>query len=108
MAIITIGVLEKINLSKIIVYKVANMKMPHYNLTIITSKNTNPSLVKKLEESGLEKPPYIGSIIVLAFSIREEFSQYIHSRTFDLWDLGADAVEVVLFSCLLKILLSKE
>ena len=43
--------------------------------------------------------PYIGSIIVLTFSILEECSQYyIPSRTFDLWDLGADFVGVVLFS----------
>ena len=42
--------------------------------------------------------PY-GSILVLTFAILEECSQYfIPSRTFDLWDLGADAVGVVLFS----------
>ena len=44
--------------------------------------------------------PY-GSIIVLTFATLEEFSQYfIPSRTFDLWDLGADFVGVVLFSFL--------
>jgi len=50
---------------------------------------------------GLETPPYIqlGSIIVLTFAILEECSQYyIPSRTFDLGDLGADFVGVVLFS----------
>ena len=42
--------------------------------------------------------PY-GSIIVLMFAILEECSQYwIPSRTFDLWDLGADFAGVVLFS----------
>ncbi len=50
---------------------------------------------------GLGNPPYIGSIIVLAFASLEECSQYyIPSRTFDLWDLGADFVGVVLFSFL--------
>ena len=45
--------------------------------------------------------PYIGSIIVLTFATLEECSQYyIPSRTFDLWDLGADFVGVVLFSVL--------
>ena len=48
---------------------------------------------------GLENPPYIGSVLVLTFSILEECSQYcIPSRTFDLWDLAADFVGVVLFS----------
>ncbi len=43
--------------------------------------------------------PYMGSIVVLTFAILEECSQYyIPSRTFDLWDLGADFVGVVLFS----------
>ena len=43
--------------------------------------------------------PYMGSIVVLAFATLEECSQYyIPSRTFDLWDLGADFVGVVLFS----------
>ena len=43
--------------------------------------------------------PYMGSIIVLIFATLEECSQYyIPSRTFDLWDLGADFVGVVLFS----------
>jgi len=37
--------------------------------------------------------PYIGSTIVLAFATLEECSQYfIPSRTFDLWDLGADVL----------------
>jgi len=50
---------------------------------------------------GLENPPYIqlGSIIILTFAVLEECSQYyIPSRTFDLGDLGADFVGVVLFS----------
>ena len=48
---------------------------------------------------GQECPPYIGSIIVLIFATLEELSQYyIPSRTFDLWDLLADFVGVVLFS----------
>ena len=42
--------------------------------------------------------PY-GSIIVLTFATLEECSQYyIPSRTFDLWDLGADFIGIVLFS----------
>ncbi|RUM73699.1 MAG: trypsin [Sulfurovum sp.] len=41
----------------------------------------------------------LGSIIVLGFAALEECSQYfIHSRTFDLWDMGADFAGVVLFS----------
>jgi VanZ family protein len=41
----------------------------------------------------------LGSIIVLTFAIIEELSQYyIPSRTFDLGDLGADFVGVILFS----------
>ena len=41
------------------------------------------------------------SAIVLTFAALEEFSQYwIPSRTFDLWDLGADFVGVILFSML--------
>ena len=53
---------------------------------------------------GLENPPYrwnmpLGSLIILIFATLEECSQYyIPSRTFDLWDLGADFVGVVLFS----------
>jgi len=40
-----------------------------------------------------------GSIMVLGFAALEECSQYfIPSRTFDLWDIGADFVGVVLFS----------
>jgi VanZ family protein len=50
-------------------------------------------------KGALGNAPYIGSIIVLVFATLEEFSQYfIPSRTFDLWDLGADFVGVVLFS----------
>ena len=55
-------------------------------------------------QGGQECPPYrwnihLGSIIVLVFATLEECSQYwIPSRTFDLWDLGADFVGVVLFS----------
>ena len=42
---------------------------------------------------------YLGSAIVLTFAALEEFSQYwIPSRTFDLWDLLADFVGVVLIS----------
>ena len=49
-------------------------------------------------KGALGNAPY-GSIIVLTFATLEEFSQYfIPSRTFDLWDLGADFVGVVLFS----------
>ena len=41
----------------------------------------------------------LGSIIVLIFVTLEECSQYfIPSRTFALWDLGADFIGVVLFS----------
>jgi len=50
-------------------------------------------------KGALANAPYIGSIIVLTFATIEECSQYyIPSRTFDLWDLGADFVGVVLFS----------
>ena len=43
--------------------------------------------------------PYMGSIVVLIFATLEECRQYyIPSRTFDLWDLGADFVGVFLFS----------
>lgn len=43
--------------------------------------------------------PCVGSTTVLVFATLEECSQYyIPSRTFDLWDLGADFVGVVLFS----------
>jgi len=41
----------------------------------------------------------LGAILVLTFAILEEFSQYyIPSRTFDLYDICADVVGVVLFS----------
>lgn len=41
----------------------------------------------------------LGAIIILTFAILEEFSQYyIPSRTFDLGDLLADFVGVILFS----------
>jgi len=50
-------------------------------------------------KGALANAPYVGSIIVLIFATLEECSQYyIPSRTFDLWDLGADFVGVVLFS----------
>ena len=50
-------------------------------------------------KGALVNAPYMGSIIVLTFATLEECSQYyIPSRTFDLWDLGADFVGVVLFS----------
>jgi len=51
----------------------------------------------------------LGSIIVLTFATLEEFSQYyIPSRTFDLWDLGADFVGVVFVSYFINIVLSKD
>lgn len=41
----------------------------------------------------------LGAVIVLLFAFFEEMSQYfIPSRTFDLWDLVADGVGVILFS----------
>ena len=41
----------------------------------------------------------VGAVIVLTFAILEEISQYwIPSRTFDLGDLLADVIGVVLFS----------
>jgi len=47
----------------------------------------------------LKNPPYIGSTFVLTFAALEELSQYyIPSRTFDVWDLGADFIGVVLVS----------
>ena len=53
---------------------------------------------------GLENPPYMGSIIVLTFATIEECSQYyIPSRTFDMGDLLADFIGVVLFSLWRKI-----
>jgi hypothetical protein len=43
----------------------------------------------------------LGAVIVLGFAIVEEVSQYwLPSRTFDLLDLLADLVGVILFSCL--------
>ena len=52
-------------------------------------------------KGALANASYMGSVIVLAFATLEECSQYyIPSRTFDLWDLGADFVGVVLFSFL--------
>jgi VanZ family protein len=43
--------------------------------------------------------PYKGSVAVLIFAVIEECTQYyIPSRTFDLWDLAADFVGVILFS----------
>ncbi|MDI3324415.1 VanZ family protein [Pontibacterium granulatum] len=42
---------------------------------------------------------YLGTAIVTSFAVTEEFSQYfIPSRTFDLYDLAADAVGVMLFT----------
>ena len=50
-------------------------------------------------KGALVNAPYIGSIIVLTFAILEEFSQYyIPSRTFDLGDLLADFIGIVLIS----------
>ena len=41
----------------------------------------------------------LGAVLVLTFAIIEEFSQmYIPSRTFDLYDILADIVGVILFS----------
>jgi VanZ family protein len=43
-----------------------------------------------------------GAVIVLTFAAIEECTQYyIPSRTFDLWDLAADFVGVVLVSILI-------
>jgi len=45
--------------------------------------------------------PYLGSVTVLTFAVIEECTQYyIPSRTFDLWDLAADFIGVILFSLL--------
>jgi len=50
-------------------------------------------------KGAVDTAPYMGSIVVLILATLEECSQYyIPSRTFDLWDLGADFVGVVLFS----------
>ena len=50
-------------------------------------------------KGALANAPYAGSVIVLVFAAIEECSQYwIPSRTFDLWDLLADFVGVLLFS----------
>jgi len=50
-------------------------------------------------KGALANAPYMGSIIILTFAVFEECSQYyIPSRTFDLGDLGADFVGMVLFS----------
>ena len=52
-----------------------------------------------ISKGALANAPYTGSVIVLVFAILEECTQYyIPSRTFDLWDIGADVVGVVLFS----------
>ena len=46
----------------------------------------------------------VGSIIVLIFATLEECSQYfIPSRTFDLWDLAADFIGVILFSSIRRL-----
>jgi hypothetical protein len=48
---------------------------------------------------ALANAPYMGAVIVLTFAAIEECTQYyIPSRTFDLWDLAADFVGVILFS----------
>ncbi len=48
-------------------------------------------------------PLQLGAIIVLIFAVFEEFTQYyIPSRTFDLGDLLADVVGIILFSFLKK------
>ena len=45
----------------------------------------------------------LGAVLVLTFAILEEFSQiYIPSRTFDLYDILADIVGVLIFSKLKK------
>jgi len=42
---------------------------------------------------------YLGTAIVTSFAVAEEISQYfIPSRTFDLYDLAADAAGVILFT----------
>lgn len=42
---------------------------------------------------------YLGSAIVTSFAVTEEISQYfIPSRTFDLYDLAADAAGIALFT----------
>lgn len=42
---------------------------------------------------------YLGSAIVTSFAVAEEISQYfIPSRTFDLYDLAADAAGIALFT----------
>lgn len=44
---------------------------------------------------------YLGSAIVTSFAVAEEISQYfIPSRTFDLYDLAADAAGIALFTVL--------
>jgi VanZ family protein len=50
-------------------------------------------------KGALANAPYMGSVIVLTFATLEELTQYyIPSRTFDLGDLLADFVGVILFS----------
>jgi len=52
---------------------------------------------------------YLASVLVLTFAIIEEFSQiYIPSRTFDLKDILADFVGVLLFAYIAKYYLEKE
>ena len=47
----------------------------------------------------------LGAVLVLTFAIIEEFSQiYIPSRTFDLYDILADIVGVLLFSLLTSVI----
>jgi len=73
-------------------------------MTTPTLNTKNLSIFSTIERCCKGTTPYkfhiqIGSIIVLFFATLEECSQYyIPSRTFDLWDLGADFVGVILFS----------
>ena len=54
---------------------------------------------RKCFQSGAWYAPYMGAVIVLTFAVIEECTQYyIPSRTFDLWDLAADFVGIVLVS----------
>jgi len=56
---------------------------------------------RKCFRSGAWYVPYMGAVIVLAFAAIEECTQYyIPARTFDLGDLAADLVGVVLISLL--------
>ena len=68
--------------------------LPHLNVWI------NKNLLTHIKfKDTLANTPYVGSLLILTFATLEEMSQYyIPSRTFDLWDLLADFIGVVLFS----------